>query len=475
MASRHPEPNQIIDSNRILHIDDTASGGVLIKQYLPKPLNAKMIKYRLVQQFGKSIPVEYQRPVARRDFEKTCLALWRERGFRVPAEMPVPADVAHGEAPCLGIEHLPGERLDACLTHPDRDDTGLREILKTLFRDMRERHCLAIFENEHRLIHYDANVRNVIIQDGQPAHIDFEMGHLEEEIDRSAAREVLKLSLQTANLLGPVQVPAIAAILVADYGIIHILQRIVKEIHGAPFQSIHRFRDRRRKADRPALVTKYDLADALDLRLTGAADGKAAAANRDPNLDQALKTSWDGKFYQSLDDADLRGRDMNHRYRVMQFPETFEKMSVLDIGCNIGRICVDASKRGSVRSVGIDFRQDVVDAMNRYYHSTGMDVTLVCADINQGLEALKAEIGGACFDYVFVLSIWSHVDQAKLWEIINHYCARVMIFEDNSPSRVRSLDRIRSILMDNLDFKTIDFLGFTTDRGVRAVFRLTRQ
>lgn len=474
MASRHSELHQIIDSNRILKVSDPDLGGVLIKQYRPKPLNAKMIKYRLAKLFGKAIPIEYLPPAARRDFEKTCLALWRKRGFRVPAEMPVPVDFNDGSTPCLGIAHLDGERLDACLSHAADSDAQRLALLTAIFREMRKRHCLAIFEKEHRLIHYDANIRNVIIQNGQPFHIDFEMGHLEEDIDRSAGREVLKLSLQAANLLGRDRVTAIAGVMIADYGIIHILQRIVKEIHGAPFQALHRFRDRRRKLKRPGLVTKYDLADALDQGLTNKAGRKTTDVS-DPNLDQALRTSWDGKFYQSLDDGDPRGRDMQHRYQVMQFPESFDGGAVLDIGCNIGRICVDASRRGAGRAVGIDFRQDVVDAMNRYYRNAGIDVTLACADINQGLAALEAEIGKAPFDYVFVLSIWSHVDQSKLWEIIKHYCARVMIFEDNSPSRVRSLDRIRSILMDNLDFETIDFLGFTTDRGVRAVFRLTRR
>ncbi len=471
MASRPSDGNQNAESNRIVRHADSGHGGMCVKQYRPKPFDAKMIKYRLAAKMGKTIPVEYRCPAERRDFEEACLRLWQAKGYAVPAVKPVPVDFEQ-RGPCLGMEQISGERLDHYLTSPARGQTQRLAILKTVFDDMRKRHCLAIFENEHRLIHYDSNLRNVIIQDGRPVHIDFEMGHLEEDIDRSAAREVLKLSLAAANVLGREQVSAIATLLVADYGIIHVVKRIVKEILGAPLQAIHRLRDRRRKRRKPGLVTKYDLAEAIDEALTGERS-KTTAGTGDPRLVRALETSWDGKFYQSLDDADPRGRDMHHRYRIMQFPESFEGASVLDIGCNIGRICVDARKRGAGRVAGIDFRRDVIAAMGRYYRDHGIDVNLCCADINQGLEPLKAMIGDAPFDYVFVLSIWSHVDQKKLWEIINHYAGRVVLFEDNAPSRVRSLDRIRSILSENLAFEEIAFLGFTTDRGVRAVFRLT--
>jgi SAM-dependent methyltransferase len=163
---------------------------------------------------------------------------------------------------------------------------------------------------------------------------------------------------------------------------------------------------------------------------------------------------------------------MAHRYAVMGAPENFENASVLDIGCNIGRICMDAKKRGAARAIGIDYRRDVVDAMNGYFKQIGIDVSLFTFDINEGVESLQSIIGPASFEYVFALSIWSHVDQQKLWSIINRFCAKVCFFEDNCPSRVKSLDKLKRILEENLHFRKIEFMGFTTDRGVRAVYRL---
>ena len=56
--------------------------------------------------------------------------------------------------------------------------------------------------------------------------------------------------------------------------------------------------------------------------------------------------------YQSLDG--MSGiRDMNHRFEVMGFPESFDGETVIDIGCSIGAICFEAKKRGAKRVVGI--------------------------------------------------------------------------------------------------------------------------
>jgi len=194
--------------------------------------------------------------------------------------------------------------------------------------------------------------------------------------------------------------------------------------------------------------------------------------NEDHDFKKVLEKSWDDRFYQSLDDNDPRGRDMGHRYEIMEFPESLEGKSVLDIGCNLGRICLDAEKRGAERAVGIDYRDDVISAMKFHLRDVASKVELHTFDINDGADALRPLIGDSPFNYVCVLSIWSHVDQEKLWEIVNMYCSDVCYFEDNSPSRVKSLERIEQILRANLRFSSLEFLGYTTDRGVRPVYRL---
>ncbi len=462
---------KIVDSNSIEIWREDGKDPLIVKRYRPKPATLKMKKYTLLRYLGRQIPVEYLPPAQRRDFEKDCLRLWRLKGFKAPEQRPLPAGL-NDDMPALGIEYIEGKRLDQLLQTSGLTDTDVVDIMHDVFAEMRARHCIAIFEQEHRLIHYDANIRNLIVKDGQTVHIDFEMGHLDESINKSAAREVLKLLLQVLNQSDKSRFEAILDLVVTAYGIRHILQRIVKENFDQKFLWYHLRRDRHRKKKNAGLITKFDVAAALQDRLMPDRQLQENAS-RDRKLLQALETSWDGKFYQSLDDSDPRGRDMHHRYDVMQFPDSFKGLSILDIGCNIGRICYDAKQRGAERAVGIDNREDVVKAMNRYYRDKGIDVELFAFDINDGLNRFRETVGQTQFDYVYALSIWSHIDKEKLWEIINGCQPRVCILEDNAPSRIRSLDRIEDILMKNLNFSTIEFLGFTTDRGVRAVFKLT--
>ncbi len=462
----------IHDSNVIKYLDNDPSCGILIKSYRRKPFNFKMAKYRLLRALGREVPVEYLPPALRRDFEYNCLALWRDKGFSVP-EISEIQDTYQGRHPMLGLSSVQGERLDRFLADPKHGATEKLDVISDIYSEMYHRHCIAIFEQNHLLIHYDANLRNLIVSPGKVVHIDFEMGHLNEDIDKSAAREVKKFSLQVLNSADSKMADQVLDLLLSRYKIRHIVLKLIDEELHRPFMTLHMKRDLKRKQKQPGLVTKLDIAFRLEHKL-GLKDVPLSVNEQHIDLARAIETSWDGKFYQSLDDSNPRGRDMNHRYAVMNVPAHLEKNSVLDIGCNIGRICVDAVKRGASRAIGIDHRRDVVDAMNKHFQENDIGVSLYTFDINEGVEALKRLIGPAPFDYVFVLSIWSHVDKQALWDIINAFCSKVCYFEDNSPSRVKSLDKLKDILKQNLKFSKIDFMGFTTDRGVRAIFRLEK-
>ena len=458
--------------NKIVNVSDDPSNDTVIKTYLRKPLTFKMCRYRLMRALGREIPVEYRTPAERRHFERYCLSLWHERGFSVPELRPLP-DHVKTKLPSIGMTAVPGERLDHFLNNPEHPSEEKLATIAEIYQEMCRRHCIAIFEQNHRLIHYDANLRNLIVAKDKVVHIDFEMGHLKEDIDRSAAREVKKFTLLTLNLIDSKLANQVLEILLARYTIRHIVLKLIDEELQRSFLSIHIKRDLKRKQQSPGLITNLDIAFRLE-RMIGLDTSSKIANSNEKELVKAIETSWDGKFYQSLDDSNPRGRDMNHRYEVMKIPDRFDNCSVLDIGCNIGRICVDAKKRGAVRAIGIDHRNDVVDAMNRHFSQNRIDVSLYTFDINDGVDALKTLIGPDPFEYVFVLSIWSHVDQQNLWDIINAYSCDVCYFEDNAPSRVRSLEKLQRTLEKNLNFSKIEFMGFATDRGVRAVFRLEK-
>ena len=442
----------------------TGSERRVLKRFQPKQVTVKTFKYRVLKTFGWGIPVEYRSELERREFEIDCLRLWSKLGLPVPQICELPKNETS-----IVLSYVEGPTLAEFLGDPETSQAMKWEAIEDVLLECHHRHCLALYEEESRLIHFDSNMRNIILSSDGPVRIDFEMGRLNEKINRSAAREIYKLALEIACEIVVGHLEALVDRLFSHYQIVHILRTIANLELTRSFAWYHDWKDTSRKEVNPAKVTKRDLARAIKRRLT---PPKLVGGNE--NLTEAEATSWDGKFYQSFDDGDPRGRNMPHRYKVMEFPEEFEGASILDIGCNLGRICIDARKNGGGRAVVIDFREDVMKAVSQYVSEEKIEAEFYPFDINDGVEALQKLVGAEPFDYVCILSIWSHVDQPKLWSIVNAMCGKVCYFEDNSPSRVKSLERMEEILRENLDFPKVEFLGFATDRGVRAIFRLSK-
>lgn len=181
------------------------------------------------------------------------------------------------------------------------------------------------------------------------------------------------------------------------------------------------------------------------------------------------------KIYQSIREMPglLSTRNMEHRYAVMGLPLSFEGQRVLDLGCNLGRVCVDTVLRGAENAVGVDFNSQMIASAKRFLELRAQDlrepmerVQLHVADLNKGLSHLRDIIGDQPFDHCFALSIWGVVEHEKLWEIIRFYTKKVCWFEahkctgkygDQSPSTVQKT------LEQAFPTQAIRFLGFTDD------------
>ncbi len=194
----------------------------------------------------------------------------------------------------------------------------------------------------------------------------------------------------------------------------------------------------------------------------------------DQKLQHKIKsdTQWPFKKrevqYQSVEN--LPGaRNMIHRYEIMQFPASFENNTVLDIGCNLGIICIEAKKRGATRTVGFDFREETINVAKNYAQDQELSIQYHQFNVNDGLERLKDTIGADKFDYVCSLSMQKHVRSSILWDIINYYCQETCWFEGHAN---QNKNKVESMLRTNLNFSNIEFLGNTTDRGIRANFKI---
>ena len=138
------------------------------------------------------------------------------------------------------------------------------ENLAAIFIENCRRHRLAIERSEPFLIHADANTSNILCHEGRFYFIDFENRPEGASLTELAAVETAKFTRWVARDCGIELLPAVVGALVDAYrGNQEILQLIVERTTTRPFQWYHRWRDRSRKRQNSAEVTKYDVADTV--------------------------------------------------------------------------------------------------------------------------------------------------------------------------------------------------------------------
>ena len=125
-------------------------------------------------------------------------------------------------------------------------------------------------------------------------------------------------------------------------------------------------------------------------------------------------------------------RDMNHRFKVMNFPKSFDGETVIDFGCSAGAICLEAKKRGAKRVVGLDYKAETIDVAKSLAKELNLDIEFYTFNIDDGINHLKQIIGEDKFDHVFALAIWAHCDENKLADMINHYTDKICWFEGHN-------------------------------------------
>lgn len=180
------------------------------------------------------------------------------------------------------------------------------------------------------------------------------------------------------------------------------------------------------------------------------------------------------RAYQSID-GEPGIRDMEHRYNVMQFPKSFDGETVVDFGCSVGAICLEAKKRGAKRAVGLDYKDETIQVAKSLAKEMELDVEFYTFNIDDGLDGLKSIIGEDKFDHVFALSIWAHCDKNKLADMINFYTDKVCWFEGHNAMTYGDTKSKMDLELERLlDLPYHEYIGETNDRSVRQNYKLSR-
>lgn len=172
-------------------------------------------------------------------------------------------------------------------------------------------------------------------------------------------------------------------------------------------------------------------------------------------------------------------RNTLQRMKEFHCPELLARRTVLDLGCNLGSLALEAMRRQALGGLGVEYRCDRVDLANQIARFLGLADRLrfVAADLNGALETpegrarMCADVGQ--HDVVFCCSLDAYVDPLRLYEFLAAVTRETCFFESNHPI-TEQIDFTQH--MQALGFATVGNLGSSrTDAWERRLFYLDKR
>jgi len=188
--------------------------------------------------------------------------------------------------------------------------------------------------------------------------------------------------------------------------------------------------------------------------------------------------------YQSYwlhDEGYVKGsRDTLYRFDVMEIPENLEGKSVVDLGCQLGTMAMEAYRRGAEPVLGIEFQEEYVEcAKELAKYNNFKDITFMQGDLKRGDQVpklVKSHFGDNTIDIVFALSLYKHVKEVLFTVLAKIDFKTLYIESHNTGTNGLQTPHVQEMIsyMKKYSLEPVSFIGFTSDRSPRAVWRIDR-
>jgi len=172
-------------------------------------------------------------------------------------------------------------------------------------------------------------------------------------------------------------------------------------------------------------------------------------------------------------------RDTYKRVEIMGIDKGLAGKSLLDLGCNLGAICLEcADSQGSHPIMGVDYEKDYIECANELakYNGFGGVVTFEVMDLTKTKECADRfkQFFGKPVDMVLALSLYKHI-KGKMFELLDSFEWRELIIESNNAPQKEAtphcVEIINHMKKRGWNYK---FIGMTNDRSPRCLWRVSK-
>ena len=170
-------------------------------------------------------------------------------------------------------------------------------------------------------------------------------------------------------------------------------------------------------------------------------------------------------------------RDTLYRYSVMNLPQFFTGLSILDLGSQIGAMSIEAVRRGASKVLGLEYEKDFLKCAIELAKYDQMDITYKEADLKNlsvTIDTIHSFFGNDTVDVVFALSLTKHVGVKQLHDILRNFRWKTCFIEGHNCNGDLNTPHCQDIFTNLVSQFSNTFLGFTEDRSIRPVWRLEK-
>ena len=169
-------------------------------------------------------------------------------------------------------------------------------------------------------------------------------------------------------------------------------------------------------------------------------------------------------------------RDTLYRFEKMKISKDLTGKTVLDLGCQLGAVSMEAYRRGARWVSGIDNEKDYITCARDLCRVNGFQINFLKMNLNRPMEVIAwaNSYYKKPIDIIFALALFKHI-RTNLWVLLRGLDWRVCYVEShNAPAGLED-EHVKLMLNEfkGLNCK-VDYLEMINDRSPRVIWRLEK-